>query len=140
MEDVRRLPVGEDNEGWMLLVSDIDAIVTLRALLPARTLSWSESHAVAERQAAVLLDLMHLSEPPIPMFVISSLPGIQVEWREQWPVSGMSVRASSHWRIVIRAEESRQRQRFSLAHEFKRGMPKCCGLVAEQLRRRPSPR
>ena len=31
----------------------------------------------------------------------------------------MAVRAPSHWRIVLRAEEPRQRQRFSLAHEFK---------------------
>lgn len=101
------------------LVSDRDVIASLRQLCPDRALSWTEAHAVAERQAGLLLDLMQLAEPPIPMFVISSLPGIQVEWREDWPVSGMSVKAKSHWRIVIRAEERRQRQRFSLAHEFK---------------------
>ena len=31
----------------------------------------------------------------------------------------MAVRARSHWRIVLKADEPRQRQRFSLAHEFK---------------------
>jgi Zn-dependent peptidase ImmA (M78 family) len=32
----------------------------------------------------------------------------------------MAVRAASHWRIVLKADEpTRQRQRFSLAHEFK---------------------
>jgi Zn-dependent peptidase ImmA (M78 family) len=31
----------------------------------------------------------------------------------------MSVRTHARWRIAIKAEECRQRQRFSLAHEFK---------------------
>jgi hypothetical protein len=99
--------------------SDNDAVAVLRRVVPARPLSLTEARSLAERQAALLIDLMHLSEPPIPMFVISSLPGIYVEWKEDWPVSGTSVRTGSHWRIVIRAEECRQRQRFSLAHEFK---------------------
>ena len=31
----------------------------------------------------------------------------------------MAVQARSHWRIVLKKTEPRQRQRFSLAHEFK---------------------
>lgn len=42
-----------------------------------------------------------------------------VDYRTDWPTSGMAFRAHSHWRIVIRASEPRRRQRFSLAHEFK---------------------
>jgi len=103
----------------LALVSDSDAITILRALLPKRTVTWSEAHSVAERQATVLLALLHIDEPPVPQFVISSLPGIVVDRRSDWPTSGMAVRARNHWRIVIRADESRQRQRFSLAHEFK---------------------
>jgi IrrE N-terminal-like domain len=103
----------------LALVSDRDAITALRALLPKRAMTWSESHSVAERQAMTLLALLHIDEPPVPQFVISSLPGIVVDRRSDWPTSGMAVRAASHWRIVIRADESRQRQRFSLAHEFK---------------------
>lgn len=101
------------------LVADVDAIAQLRELLPARAISWSEAHSIAERQAALLLDLLHLSEPPVPQFVISSLPGILVDWKEDWPTSGMAVRVRSHWRIVLKKTEPRQRQRFSLAHEFK---------------------
>lgn len=101
------------------LVADEDAIAILRALLPARAMTWSEAHSIAERQAALLLDLLNIAEPPVPQFVISSLPGIVVDWREDWPTSGMAVKARSHWRIVLKTSEPRQRQRFSLAHEFK---------------------
>jgi hypothetical protein len=101
------------------LVADVDAIALLQALLPARAMTWSEAHSVAERQAGLLLDLLHISEPPVPQFVITSLPGIVVDWREDWPTSGMAVRSRSHWRIVLKKTEARQRQRFTLAHEFK---------------------
>jgi hypothetical protein len=103
----------------LTLIADHDAIAALRALLPKRAMSWAEAHSVAERQAIALLALLHVDEPPVPQFVIASLPGIVVDWRRGWPVSGMAVRARSHWRIVLRADEPRQRQRFSLAHEFK---------------------
>jgi len=103
----------------LALVHDRDVIAALRALLPARGVTWSEAHSVAERQATVLLRLLFIEEPPVPQFVISSLPGIVVDRREGWPTSGMAVRLPSHWRIVLKADEPRQRQRFSLAHEFK---------------------
>lgn len=103
----------------LTLVQDRDVIAALRALLPARDMTWAETHSVAERQATALLRLLHIDEPPVPQFAISSLPGIVVDRREGWPTSGMAVRARSHWRIVLKADEPRQRQRFSLAHEFK---------------------
>ncbi|MDO8213481.1 ImmA/IrrE family metallo-endopeptidase [Conexibacter sp. CPCC 206217] len=102
----------------LALVPDSDVIAELRALLPDRPITWAEAHSVAERQAARLLKLLHVGEPAVPQFVISSLPGIVVDRRRDWPTSGMSVRAASHWRIVLKSNESRQRQRFSLAHEF----------------------
>lgn len=108
-----------DDASALTLIADEDAIARLRMLLPGRAMSWAEAHSVAERQATALLALLNIDEPPVPQFVISSLPGIIVDWRSDWPVSGMAVRAPSHWRIVLRAEEPRQRQRFSLAHEFK---------------------
>ncbi len=101
------------------LVQDIDVIAALRQLQPARAVTWTEAHSVAERQAALLLDLQHIDEPPVPQFVIASLAGILVDWCEGWPTSGMAVRTGALWRIVLKAEESRLRQRFSLAHEFK---------------------
>lgn len=101
------------------LVEDADVMSLLRRLLPARAVTWREAHSIAERQAALLLDLLHIAEPPVPQFVISSLPGILVDWRDNWPTSGMAVKSRAHWRIVLKKSEPRQRQRFSLAHEFK---------------------
>ncbi len=103
----------------LTLVQDGDVIAALQTLVPARSITWSEAHSVAERQATALLRLVFIAEPPVPQFVISSLPGIVVDRRKGWPTSGMAVRARSHWRIVLKADEPRQRQRFSLAHEFK---------------------
>lgn len=74
---------------------------------------------MAERQAERLLRLMHVGEPPVPMFVISSLAGISVDRRTDWPTSGMAVAHGRGWRIVLRSCEPRQRQRYSLAHELK---------------------
>lgn len=101
------------------LVANADLIGQLRALAPRRAMTWSEAHSVAERQAALLLDLSNVYEPAVPQFVIASLPGILVDYQADWPTSGMAVATDSHWRIVIRSNEPRWRQRFSLAHEFK---------------------
>lgn len=116
---MRAVPSAQVPDAEIGSAGDADAIAVLRQLVPARPLNWNEARSLAERQAGQLLDFMFLAEPPIPMFVVSSLPGILVEWKEHWPVSGMSAQAGSHWRIVLRAEESRQRQRFSLGHELK---------------------
>lgn len=102
-----------------LMQGDSDVIDELRAMVPLRPLTWSEAHALAEQQAARLLDLLHIAEPVVPQFVISSLPGVVVDWQQGWPTSGMAVRGPHHWRIVLCADEPRQRQRFTLAHEFK---------------------
>lgn len=91
----------------------------LRALAPARAINATEAHSIAERQATRLLALMHIDEPPVPQFVISALPGILVEYRAAWPISGMAAAVGAGWRIVLSADESRRRQRFSLSHEFK---------------------
>lgn len=112
-------PAGRTTTRGGTLVTDVDAISLLRTLLPDRAMTWSEAHSIAERQAALLLDLLHVTEPAVPQFVISSLPGIVVDWKPDWPTSGMAIQSRTHWRIVLKADETRQRQRFSLAHEFK---------------------
>jgi len=96
-----------------------DLIARLRALQPGRPMSWAEAHSIAERQACLLLDLWRITEPPVPQFVISSLPGLLVEWRADWPTEATSFHTGSRWHIVVRATDRRQRQRFSLAHELK---------------------
>jgi len=113
-----------------------DVIVRLRRLMPKRAVTWSEAHAVAERQAIELLKQLHVTEPPVPQFVISSLSGVVVDRRPDWPTAGMAVRGPRHWRIVLNASEPRQRQRFSLAHEFKHVLD---DPVIERLHRHLSP-
>jgi hypothetical protein len=102
-----------------LLTGDVDVIAELRALMPLRAMTWSEAYSVAERQATRLLELMHVAAPPVPMFVVSSLAGISVDRRPDWPTSAMAVACGRGWRIVLCASEPRQRQRYSLAHELK---------------------
>jgi hypothetical protein len=101
------------------LVQDTDVIAALRELQPARALSWSEQHSIAEWQATRLLELVHVDEPPVPQFVISNLPGVEIDWQVDWPTDAMAFKTDTYWRIVIRASDAVQRQRFSLAHEFK---------------------
>lgn len=98
---------------------DSDIIAGLRALMPARRLSWAEACSIAERQAIRLLAYAMIDEPFVPSFVISALPGISVERLPGWPTSGMTVRTTAGWQIVLSADEPMSRQRFSLAHEFK---------------------
>jgi predicted transcriptional regulator len=113
-----------------------DVVDTLRRLLPERAVTWSEAHSVAERQAALLLKLLYIDEPPVPQFVISSLSGIVVDRQADWPTDGMAVQGPHHWRIVLNADALRQRQRFSLAHEFKHILD---DPVVERLYRHLSP-
>lgn len=96
-----------------------DVIRLLRELVPHRAMTWTEAHSVAERQAMLLLKLTGVDEPWVPQFVISNLPSVFVDWRREWPTDGMSFKAGHQWRIVIRSSDVLQRQRFSLAHEFK---------------------
>lgn len=102
-----------------LLSRDLDVVAELRCLMPNRRITEGEAHSVAERQALRLLELMHVDQPPIPMFIVSSLAGVTVDRKADWPTSGMAVAHNGGWRIVLKSSEPRQRQRFSLAHEFK---------------------
>jgi IrrE N-terminal-like domain len=101
------------------LVNGSDITARLRALVPGRALTWSESHSLAERQATALLRFMHIDAPPVPQFILCNLPGVFVDWREDWPTAGMTLALERHYRIVICSNEPRWRQRFSLAHEYK---------------------
>lgn len=52
---------------------------TLRALMPARALSFREALQRAELQAARLLELSAVADGPVPESVITSQPRITVE-------------------------------------------------------------
>lgn len=94
-------------------------IATLRDLVPIRPLDRIEAMRIAELQTQRLLELVGISEPPVPDRIITELPFIQVERLTPLPVSGAARWASQRWMILLNGAESRGRQRFSLAHELK---------------------
>jgi Zn-dependent peptidase ImmA (M78 family) len=94
-------------------------IQTLREVVPTRPLTFTESLRIAELQASKLLALAALSEPPFTENIIAGLPRIQIERMTPAPVSGATQWSSGRWLILLNGSETRGRQRFSLAHEFK---------------------
>lgn len=100
--------------------SPLQGILTkLRELAPNRALSDHEATFLAELQAGLLLQLAELTAPPTPSALITELPRVLVTLRADLPVSGATQWASRQWLLMIRDGEPVQRQRFSLAHEYK---------------------
>jgi hypothetical protein len=97
----------------------ISTLARLRSLNPHRGLELEEALGIAERQAATLLQLSGISEGPVPLTVLSDLPRIELVTEADLPSSGMSYWTNEAWRLVARAGEHPNRQRFSLAHEYK---------------------
>jgi hypothetical protein len=94
-------------------------LARLREVVPRRGLSPAEAKLIAERQAATLLAHAGIEKPAVPEDVITGLPFVAVTRRPGFPTSGMATQTDSGWVIVLRAEEAKVRQRFSLIHEFK---------------------
>jgi hypothetical protein len=91
----------------------------LRSLVPARPLTYEETLRVADRQAAHLLQLGGISQPPVPDALVAGLPRIQVDRLSNIPVSGSTHWTKGRWLIVLNGTERITRQRYSLMHEFK---------------------
>ena len=91
----------------------------LRGLVPRRGLSPAEARQVAERQAAILLAEASITAPGVPDSIVTDLPFVTVTRRPGFPTSGMATQTESGWVIVLRADEAKVRQRFSMIHEFK---------------------
>jgi len=91
----------------------------LRKVVPRRGLSPAEAKLIAERQAATLLRHANIEKPAVDESVITDLPFLAVTHRPGFPTSGMATQTDTGWVIVLRAEETKARQRFSLAHELK---------------------
>ncbi|MEA3078205.1 MAG: hypothetical protein QOF60_3113 [Actinomycetota bacterium] len=92
---------------------------SLRDFVPLRPLGHAEARRIAELQAARLLKLVGLSEPPVSEQVIADLPRIQIERVRLLPVSGATQWSHGRWLILLRAQEPATRQLFSAAHELK---------------------
>lgn len=94
-------------------------LMTLRALMPARALTFREALQRAELQASRLLELAGIERGPIPETVITDQPPITAELSYIADRSGSSEWRSGAWRIELSALEPNVRQRFTLAHEYK---------------------
>lgn len=108
----------------------------LRALCPLRRLAPYESRRIAETQAARLLALMRVSEPPVPEQIIEYLPRLHVEYVTAGALSGAARWNRGKWFIVVNRTDTWGRQRFSLAHEFKHVID---GRLADTLYRSVDP-
>jgi Zn-dependent peptidase ImmA (M78 family) len=93
-------------------------LASLRALVPARQVRFSEALRLAELQAARLLKLTVVDDCPVPSEVITELPRICVEYRDI-PTSGLSYWNGQAWIICLNRSEPPTRQRFTLFHEYK---------------------
>lgn len=102
----------------------------VRKVVPIRPLSVPEAYALVELQAAKLIATGGLLGPPVPETLITNLPGVQVEQVRPLAVSGESRYRHGRWLILLNADDSRNRQRFSLAHELKHALD---GPLAETL-------
>jgi len=91
----------------------------LRDMSPLRPLTLLEAQRVAELQAARLLRLLGVTQPPVPESAIADLDRIEVRKVKSLPASGATEWVGNRWLIVLNASEAAVRQRFSLAHEFK---------------------
>jgi hypothetical protein len=94
-------------------------LTRLREVVPRRGLSPAEAKLIVERQATILLAHAGIEKPAVPEDIITELPFLAVTHRPGFPTSGMATQTDSGWVIVLRAEEAKVRQRFSLIHEFK---------------------
>ena len=91
----------------------------LRSLSPTRPLTYIDSLNVAERQALRLLQLLEVTEAPVPGTTLTALPYVRVERLTPLPASGATQWIGGRWVILLNGADALVRQRFSLAHELK---------------------
>jgi len=93
---------------------------SLRSLIPQREgVTFTEALRIAEIQAARLVQLLDISEYPVPNETISELPRIRIEYVPELPTFGLSFWSGRSWIIQLSTRQSRARQRFTLFHEYK---------------------
>lgn len=94
-------------------------LAMLRALVPQRPLTPSETLRIAELQANRLLEHFKIQTNAVPEEIVSELPRIRVVREMGLPMSGSAHWDGRFWVIAVSADEHPLRQRFSLMHEFK---------------------
>jgi Zn-dependent peptidase ImmA (M78 family) len=94
-------------------------LAMLRALVPQRPLTPSETLRIAELQANRLLEHFQIQTTAVPEEIVSELPRIRVVREQGLAMSGSAHWDGRFWLIAVSADEHPLRQRFSLMHEFK---------------------
>jgi Zn-dependent peptidase ImmA (M78 family) len=94
-------------------------LASLRALVPKRPLTPSETFRIAELQANHLLRYFQIETTNTPNEIVSELPRIRIIRRRSQTISGSAHWSGRNWIITLNADEPATRQRFSLMHEFK---------------------
>lgn len=91
----------------------------LRRLMPYRQLTPSEARVIAERQAALLVRALGVEHPALPDARLADLPFVTIAQHQRFTASALSTYTGSGWLILLKRDEPKVRQRFSLAHELK---------------------
>jgi hypothetical protein len=101
------------------LTQEPNILKRLRSLAPHRPLTERHAEELAEAQAALLLRLAGLHEPPVPSALICDLPRVWVRLEANLPISGATHWVNGRWVLFIHGGEPLEQQRFSLGHEYK---------------------
>lgn len=99
--------------------TDRSVLAQVRALVPPRPLTPTESRQVIERQATRLLKLMTIPGPPVPIEqILTELPRVEIRRTPGLRSSGRTDWAGNRWIILVAEDEAHVRQRYSMGHEL----------------------
>lgn len=107
-------------------IHHLSVLALLRACVPPHdNITFDEALRIAERQATKLLELHRISDGPVPDSVITGIPHIRIintaRLGSSTFVDGASMwdAKARRWVILLNRASTVQRQRSTLAHEFK---------------------
>ena len=93
-------------------------IASLRALVPKRAVTFAESLRIAKKQAQRLVHLLDAHDGVVPIEFLDHHTNIRIICAPL-PISGIAHWTGTRWIITVNSRESWQRQRATIAHEFK---------------------
>lgn len=97
-------------------------IKELRALIPHRPLTYSESYMLAEKQASRALSLLGQTEPDVNLGWILDLPRVELQLAPRHKmdgIAGFTTFTRGRYFIMVNKNDTHARRRFTLSHEFK---------------------
>ena len=107
-------------------IHHLSVLALLRACVPPRDdITFTEALQISERQAAKLLEIHDITDGPVPDSVITDIPHIRIINTARLGGSTFADGASMwdaksrRWVILLNRANTVQRQRSTLAHEFK---------------------